>query len=179
MTNTMTKTERGELISLIKANARVAKAMASQRSAEVMADFERQLDTIYSFDEDEIWKKAWSAADQAVNDAKEAVAERCQELGIPKEFAPSISVGWWGQGQNASKERRADLRRMAVTRIAADEKSSRVVIEKYSVDLQTKIVAEGLTSESAKLFLEAMPAIETLMPTLDATEIKGLLGHAA
>ncbi len=58
MTTAMTKGERSELTSLINQRARVMKAAAAERSAELMADFERQLATVYSFDQDEIWKAA-------------------------------------------------------------------------------------------------------------------------
>ena len=76
----------------------------------------------------------------------------------------------------AAKDRRAELRRMATTRIAAMEKSARTAIEGHSVEVQTELLAGGLTSDAAKLFLEKMPAVETLMPMLNETEIKGLLG---
>ena len=40
MTTAMTKAERDELLRLVKARARVAKAEVDQRKAELLADFE-------------------------------------------------------------------------------------------------------------------------------------------
>jgi hypothetical protein len=37
------------------------------------------------------------------------------------------------------------------------------------------IVAQGLTSEAARSFLEQLPAIETLMPPLEVGKIEGML----
>ena len=54
----MTKGERNDLAKLVRQNERLAKTAATQRSAELLADFERQLGTIYSFDDDEVWKAA-------------------------------------------------------------------------------------------------------------------------
>jgi hypothetical protein len=53
---TITKAERGDLLSVARLNVRVAKAQAGQRAAELMADFERQLASIYSFDQRETWR---------------------------------------------------------------------------------------------------------------------------
>lgn len=171
----MTKGERADLTRLVRQRERLMKTLASQRAAELLADFERQMGAIYSFDDDETWKAAHAAADKAVKDAKAVIAQRCEEMGIPKEFAPTINASWWDRGQNAMKERRAELRKMATARTAAQEKSARTEIEKISIQAQTELVAGGLTSEAAQAFLTSMPSVEVLMPALDATQIKGLL----
>ena len=171
----MTKGERADLTRLVRQRERLMKTLASQRSAELLADFERQVGAIYSFDDDETWKAAHAAADKAVKDAKAVIAQRCKEMGIPKEFAPTITANWWDRGQNAMKERRTELRKMAVTRIAAQEKSARTEIEKISIQAQTELVAEGLTSDAAQAFLTNMPSVEVLMPALDSNQIKGFL----
>ena len=175
-TGGMTKGERTDLARLIRHRERLAKSAASQRSAELLADAEHQLGAIYSFDDDETWAALHSSCDKAVKAAQVEIAKRCQELKIPKNFAPGLELRWYGRGENASKDRRAELRRMATTRIAAMEKSARTAIEGHSVEVQTELLAGGLTSDAAKLFLEKMPAVETLMPMLNETEIKGLLG---
>ena len=64
--NTMTKGERDDLAKLIRQRERLMKTGASQRAAELLADFERQLGTIYSYDHDQTWKAAAVAAKQAV-----------------------------------------------------------------------------------------------------------------
>ena len=173
--NTMTKGERDDLAKLIRQRERLMKTGASQRAAELLADFERQLGTIYSYDHDQTWKAAAVAAKQAVAAAQAEIEKRCQQLGIPEQFAPGISCGWYGRGENAAKDRRAELRRMAITRIAAMEKTARTKIETLSVEAQTELIGGGLTSVAAKEFLEQLPSPKSLMPQLDATEITGLL----
>lgn len=177
--STMTKGERTDLARLIRRRAKLARDAAAQRAAEILADFERQLGTVYSYDDDEVWKAATEAADEAVENAKKVIAERCEELGIPPEFRPNVSFNWYGRGQNSLRERRSELRKMATTQIAAAEKAARTKIEHCAVEAETALVSEGLTSDVAKEFLTKMPAVETMMPVLDAGEIKGLLDSKA
>ena len=141
----------------------------------MLADFEHQLGTVYSYYDDETWQAAAVAAEQAVAAAQAEIEKRCLELGIPKQFAPGMSCFWYGRGENAVASRRAELRRMAMTRIAAMEKAARTQIETLSVSAQTALIAGSLTSEAAKEFLEHLPSAEALMPTFEATEITGLL----
>ena len=172
--NKMTAAERRDLCSLIRQRARLMKAQVAQRGNELMADFEAQLSSIFSYDDDETWKAAHAAAEKAAQEAKVVIAERCRELGIPKQFAPSLSLEWYHRGQNASKDRRAELRNAAKARIAALEAAAKTEIETISVNGQTELVADGLTSEAAKLFLEQMPAPAALMPLLEIGQVCAL-----
>jgi hypothetical protein len=52
-------------------------------------------------------------------------------------------------------------------------------IQQSSVDIQTKLVAEGLTSTDAKAFLESMPMPAQLMPAVTMEEVQKQLGKAA
>lgn len=174
-TPTMTKGEREDLLKLIRRREQVLKSSATQRSAELMAEFEQQIASEYSYDQDENWKQAAEDAGRAVQQAAAAIAARCEELGIPAKFAPSLHLNWNNRGENAVRERRAELRAVAKTRIAAIEKEARVKIERYSVELHTEVLAHGLTSEAARSFLEQLPAIETLMPPLEVGKIEDML----
>ena len=173
MSATMTARERGDLAKLVRQRARLERAGAAQRKAELLADVERQLAAIYSYDEDDTWKKAAEAAKAEVRAAKEKISARCKELGIPKEFAPRLSIGWYGRGENGVASRRAELRKVAKTRLDAMEKAAQTEIERASVDAQTQLIADGLTSDAAKDFLEALPSATALMPELDATALLG------
>jgi hypothetical protein len=168
----MTSSERAELLKLARARAKVAKDDAASRAAELKADFERQLASVYHFDTDETWASAMRSAEEAVAAAQDDVARRCGELGIPRELAPGIDVSWYSRGQNASRERRAELRKVAYTRIDALEKDARRQIEARSVEIQTELVAEGLTSERATAFLHALPSPAELMPALDVAALQ-------
>lgn len=173
----MTKSERSELAQLIRKRERVMKAQASERSAVMLAEFDAQSASIYSFNDDKVWAAANASAKLAVEKARLEIAERCREMGIPPEFAPDLNMSWYSRGQNAVAARRAELRKMAKSRIDAIEAGAKTKIERLSLNAQTEIISSGLESVAALEFLERMPPIETLMPTLDVTEINHLIDH--
>jgi hypothetical protein len=82
---------------------------------------------------------------------------------------------WHGRGHNAVAERRAELRRAAKSRVDAIEKEAVTKIERLSLQAQTEIIANGLESDAAKEFLNAMPALEALMPPIAFDEIQSLV----
>ncbi len=171
----MTSAERGDLRSLIRQRARLMKTELKQRRLELMSDFERQLAATFSYDQDKVWKDAHALAEQAVKDAQAVIAERCRDLGIPKEFAPSIHMDWYRRGQNEVKERRAELRLAAKARLDALDANGKTEIERISLNGQTELIADGLSSEAAQTFLQQMPSAETLMPRLELNQVRGLL----
>src|SRR4051812_2963912 len=103
----MTRAERSELGALIRKREKVLKSQAGGRSARLMAEFETQAAQIYSFNDDEVWAKATEAAGEAVKKAQALVKQRCDKLGIPAEFQPSLSFGWTGRGPGAVAWRQA------------------------------------------------------------------------
>lgn len=171
----MTASERSGLATLIRKRERVMKQSADQRAAELLAEFDRQSAAIYSFDDDEIWQEAAERAQQVVLEAQQVVQKRCEELGIPPEFAPGLQVHWYGRGQNAVASRRTELRRMVKSKIEANRQKTRTEIEKLSLQAQTEVIASGLESDAARHFLEAMPSVDAMMPELDTSELKKLV----
>jgi hypothetical protein len=170
----MTKGEREDLQRLIRQREKVLKSAAKQRSAELLADFENQMGSEYAFDCDEVWERAVKTVEPLVRKAKAQIAARSQELGIPPMFAPDLELGWRHRNyRSATKERQQELRTMATTRIAAIEAKAIVEIEIRSVAAQTEIATQGLTSSTAKTFLDRLPSIEKLMPALSYAEIAG------
>ena len=55
------------------------------------------------------------------------------------------------------------------------EAAAKTAIEQFSLDSQTELISEGLSSEAAKMFLEQLPSAEALMPVLDLKQVQGLL----
>ena len=170
----MTKSERTDLGALIRRRERLMKTKTKQRALELMADFEKQLDTRYSYDDDDTWKAAYAAAEKAAKDAKAVIAQQCGELGIPPEFAPDLSLSWYDCGRNALKSERAELRRVATTRIAAMEAEAKTAIEHLSIEAQTALITEGFTTAAAQTFLEKMPSADVLMPLLVIAQVRAL-----
>ena len=138
-------------------------------------DFDQQIASIYSYDQDEIWRQAHDAAEAVVADARQVIAARCIELGIPAEFAPSLGFHWRGRGRNVVKERRDELRLVAKSRIAAIEKEACTKIEMHCLQTSTEILAHGLSSAAARDFLAQMPALTQLMPPLDMHQVALML----
>jgi hypothetical protein len=171
----MTKGERDDLARLIRHRERVLKAAAAQRSAELLAEFEQQLASIYHWDQDAIWRQVHKTAEAEFKAAEKVLAERCVELGIPARFAPGIGFYWKGRGENAGKDRRNELRMVAKSRIEAIEKAARTKIEMACLDAQTQIIAQGLSNVAAIAFFDALPKIEALMPPLAVAAIEDML----
>jgi hypothetical protein len=175
----MTKGEREDLIRLIKQRERVAKTAAEQRSAAMLAEFERQVSALHAFANNDVWNASVTAAHEAAKDAMTKIAEESDKLGIPKEFQPKISFSWVQRGESAYEMRRIELRRVAKAEIDAMEKVARVQIETESVRAQTEVIAHGLHSDAALSFLESLPPIEDMMPALDVSSIQQKLAERA
>ena len=174
--NRMTKGERTDLLSLVKKREKVMKTMASERSAEMIAEFEVQAAQIYSFDDDAVWANAKREAEAAIITAQEIIAERCRALGIPKEFAPGVEMAWYGRGQSAVRWRMTELRRVAKKRIEAMEAEAVSRIERMSLEAQAELLSQGLDSDAAHAFLAAAKTdMASFMPTLRVAEVEQLM----
>jgi hypothetical protein len=171
----LSRSETHDLSMIIKDRTKVLKAYAEEQAATCMADFEKKLAAVYSFDKDEIWKAATEVAQKVVAESQAKIAKRCRELGIPESFAPGLDLQWRGRGENAIRSRRDELRRVAKSSIEAMTKAAITKIEKQSLELRTQVVAMGLLSPEAKVFLESLTPIESAMSTLDFAEIENKL----
>ena len=168
----LSRHETHDLSMIIKDRTRVLRAHAEEQAAACMADFEAKMATVYTFDQDEVWKKATEEARKVVEQSQDTIAKRCKELGIPATFAPSISASWQGRGENMLAARRTELRRVAKASIDAMTKAAITKIEKQALDLRTQVVGMGLLSPDAKLFLESLAPVEESMRALDFGEIE-------
>ncbi len=170
----MPKGEREDLQRLVRQREKVLKSAAKLRSAEILADFENQIASEYSFDDDAVWAEAAKAANVEIEKAQKRVAARCQELGIPERFAPSLNLSWSHRGyDNSVKNRRVELQNVAEMRVKALEQKAVVEIEQASVEAQTELAIAGLTSDSARDFANRLPTVADLMPQLSYQEIAG------
>jgi hypothetical protein len=168
---TMSKGERDDLAKVARLRARVAKSTVAQREAELLADVEAQLAATYRFD-DAAWADVTRKAKEAVEVAAEQVAQRCRELGIPERFAPGLNLSWHSRGENGMRDRRAELRKVAQTQIAAAGKAAKLAIEQREAQVLTELIAGGLESQEARSFLESIPTPEQLMPTMTIAELE-------
>jgi hypothetical protein len=139
-----------------------------------VADFENQLASEFRFDDDAVWAEAAKAAQTEIERVQKRIAARCQELGIPDRFAPSLQLLWCNRGyDNMVEKRRKELRHVAQARVAAIEQDAVVKIEIASIEAQTEIATAGLESDAARAFVAKLPTVESLMPALSYQEIAG------
>jgi len=170
----MTKGEREDLQRLVRQREKVQKSAAKTRSMELMADFESQMAAEYRFDDDAVWAAAGKMAQAEVEKAVQRVADRCEQLGIPRQFAPNFQLIWRHRGYgNALDDRRKELRRVAQVQIAALEQKAITAIERASVEAQTEIAVAGLSSDAAAAFIARLPTVESLMPQLTYEAVAG------
>lgn len=163
----LTRNETHDLSMIIKERTKVLKAHAEEQAAKCLADFESKVSKIYSFDDDEVWKRATEEAMDVVRKAQEKIEEQCRKRGIPKDLAPELRLGWEGRGQMKSASRRGELRRCAKSEIDAMMKAAMTKIEKQSLDLRTQVVAMGLLTSEATMFLESLAPVEEAMHAID------------
>ncbi len=171
------KSEREELTRYSRRREAVAVEEAKARSEHLLADFELQMATCYKPDDD-AWASIVAEAKGIVAEANAHIAAKCRESGIPAEVAPQLNLGWASRGENMLKERRAELRKVAQTQLAAEERRAVAEIKRRCVEFEGLVLSGGLESEEARELLASMPAVADLMPPLDAgklqAEIPGL-----
>lgn len=168
----LSRQEAHDLGMLIKDRARVLKAHAAEQSAVLLADFEAKLAAEYKFDDDDIWRRATEEAMEIVRIGNEKIMARCEKMGIPKQFSPSLELSWRARGENLVRHRRVELTRIAKSQIDAMEKAAITRIEKQSLDLRTQVISMGILSANGKLFLESVAPVEEAMKALDFKNIQ-------
>lgn len=174
----LNKADKAELEKAAKLRAKVAKDAVEARRAELLADFEAQLAAEYDR-KDALFADIVAEAEEAVRKADEEVARRCAEAGIPRNFRPGLaSVGWYARGENGSKERRNELRKVATTRLDALAKAAKAQIESAATEYQIRLIAEVLSSERAAELLRELPTAASLMPSISLPEIEQATPHS-
>lgn len=102
------------------------------------------------------------------------IARRCRNLGVREEFRPELALHWYRRGENGLKDRRAELRKVAQTRIAAMATQAHAEIDARVLKAYDLLLRGSLETDAARQFLEELPAAEALMPRLDITELNRL-----
>ena len=167
VTRKLSRAETHDLGQIIKERVKVLLAHAEEQAKKTMADFERHLATVYKYDQDEVWKRATEEAMEVIKSAQDRIEARCVKLGIPKDMAPQLELSWNGRGQMRSASRRQELTRVAKAECEAMLASAKTSIQKQSLDLRTQIVALGLLTPAAQMFLESLAPVEDAMRSLD------------
>jgi hypothetical protein len=73
-------------------------------------------------------------------------------------------LSWYRRGENAVTSRRAELRKVAQTEIAARAVSAKAEVDRQAVIQLTRLAEGALETADAKQFLKAMPSAEEMPP---------------
>ncbi len=167
----LSRRDYDDLIKLARRQERVAKTRAKQRAAELLADVEAQLAATFEAN-DERWRHVAERLAEMTRSANDEVKRICREEGVRPKFAPRFALAWYERGQNMEKERRAELRRVAESRVEAMVQRAHADIEQRAVDFETQLLGGKLETDAARALLEAMPKAATeLMTPLDPAEL--------
>ena len=166
-----TQRERETLLRVVRMNAKIAKEGIAQREAQLLAKADEDLAAAYRFDDD-AWAEVTRAAEAAVYKADQRIAQACRDLGIQERFRPQLTISWSGRGENAVAERRAELRKVARTKIKAAGQEAKLAIDRQAAKVMTDLIAGGLKSAGAKALLESIPAADKLMPPVAVAELE-------
>lgn len=170
---TMTKAERMELAKVVRLRAKVAKDETTAEEKRILADFEAQLAAEYP-EHHPAWEQITATAREAVAVADRQIAALCRQFNIPEEFRPGIRAYWHGRGENAWRERRSELRRVAQTEAAARSAAAKTAIDRQAAQMLEELVSAALSSDQAKDFLQRLPSVDTLMPRLEFTALEAI-----
>jgi hypothetical protein len=170
----MSKGERQEFHKLNRSTEKTLKRAAVERSAQLRAEVEEQLSAIYP-ENHPLWSELTPAGEVGIAELDVRLAEICRKAGIAPECRPKLELSWWNRGQSMFKERRIELRKRMYARIEALQQTAFTQIEQRCLDMQTRIVAAGLSTEAAREFLKGWPTIEQLMPSPDIKEMEKVL----
>ena len=166
----LTRAERTDLQRVARMRAKVARNGIDAAKAERLHVFERELQARYGAD-DAALADLTAQAEAQVRAVDEELAKRCEAMGIRPEFRPSLRVWWSSAGENSSKDRQAELRKLARLELDAMGKAAKQRIDAAELETVTAIVAVGLGSQAREL-LEAMPTVDELLPALEVEAIE-------
>jgi hypothetical protein len=171
MNDAMTKTERDQLTRLARLRAKQAEREAEAREKVLLAEVQEQLTAEFDA-HDALWRDAVVVAEEAAAKANTQIRVACADLGIPPAEAPQLELGWRARGPSYSdKSRRAELRKLAESRLTALTKTAKAAINDRVLEVETELIAGNLKSSEAREFLAKMPTAETLMPPLQLEDL--------
>jgi hypothetical protein len=170
-TPTMTKADREALAVLARKRAKQAEREAVMREKVLLAEVQDLITAEYEA-RDALWADAAALAEQYAAKANAQIQARCADLGIPSKHAPGLELGWRRRsGDFVDSKRRAELFKLAETRLAALTETAKTVINANLLRVEEQLILGGLDSDEAREFLASMPTVEQLMPALSLDDL--------
>jgi hypothetical protein len=167
----MTRADRDQLIRVARLRAKQAEREAEMRQKVLLAEVQDQLTAEFSA-HDQLWKEAVVIAEEALAKANAQIQAQCADLGIPAKDAPELLLGWKARSpQYEDKARRAELRKLAETRLTALTKTAKTAIQSAALATEEKLILGGLQSSEARESFASMPTVEQIMPPLSLEDL--------
>ena len=164
----MARSERQDLATVVRLRAKMAEANLATLAAARRAEVESQLSAIHKADAGR-WRDIAVEAVVLVEETDARIAHICAERGMPSEFRPCLDLDWSGRGEKAAASRRAELRNLAVARIDADHRAARQRVDAWIAGALSLLISGVWTSAEVKVFLDALPTAESLLPPVRLT----------
>jgi hypothetical protein len=167
-----TAAERKEALTVIRGRERVTITAIRAYRATLMADFEKKIAARYKPADHPVWRNLHEAACRFEAEADEKMRAVCRQHDVPEAWGPRINFSWYDRGESASAQRRAELRKIAVTEAERRTAVAEAELKRRSVDAQEAIIMQGITSEAARALIQSLPTVEQLMPPLDVEALE-------
>lgn len=164
---TMTKTERGELRSLIRQRFKVLRADVNARRAELEDQVAQEVARQYAA-ADKAWQDAMFLIDEAGREANRKANDILRAL---PEAAPLYPDGQHRDhrivgvaGVRRPDNGRAQLMQASMSRIEVNVRAVLLRLDREETELLTRLVEGALESDTAREFLRAIPTVSELVP---------------
>lgn len=188
----ITKGERTELRSIVKGQFKVLRHEVEQRHAEMVADLDEQIAQRYAEVDGQRRALMWRSEEILQACSRELTDlfggsgavkghDRAAEFGdLYGQLGPEVSierpvrVGM--EDVTWSKADRAQLRRAATERLAAQVKGAMLNLERREADLLRTLAVGAIESEEARSFLTGIPTVGELVPAARLSELEASFG---
>lgn len=167
----MTSSDRNALIRIVRGRARLARTETAEREKILLNEIQELIQAEFSA-QDMIRGELVEKANAAIAEMNRQLVHEAALLGVPKRFAPSVMLGYESRSWEFSNpERRAQLHKLAGSRLAALKATALRIIEQGALDAEEKLLTGGLESSEARAVVDALPTAGQLMSPLSLDDI--------
>lgn len=155
----ISKTERAELRTLVRARFKVLRRDVEVRQRELESELRERIGEHFAA-EDTAWDRVFTAVDEAVQAANRAVNDAIRTM-LPEHRDRRLVT--CADMQRPTHER-TSMYRSGVARIESQVAGAMRQLDRQEADLLTRLVVDTLESEEARQFLAQVPTVGSLVP---------------
>jgi hypothetical protein len=170
----ITKTERGELRSVVRQQLKVLRSEVRQREGELLAEIDQGIAEQYA-EVDAAEKAIYEKTDQIVREANRAIGEVVTEMGAGGEAWRIYDYLTPPRLARVDRHHREALRQAARSDVASKVKTAIVRLDRTEADLLRNLSLDALESVDAREFLVSIPTVSELVPMVRLAELEASL----